>query len=176
MASRPTIIAFDVIQTLFSLGTLRPRLADLGLQATALDLWFARILRDGFALAATGTFRPFPDVAAAALKAILAEHGLDHDTGRISTVLNGFAELTLQPDVTAAVEQVRGEGFRIMALTNGSAQTTTTLLQRAGLLRHFEHVTSIDEVGHWKPRAEVYLHAAQTAGVEPSKLALVAAH
>lgn len=34
----------------------------------------------------------------------------------------------------------------------------------------------IDEVKHWKPRREVYLHGARTAGSEPRRVALVAAH
>jgi 2-haloacid dehalogenase len=50
------------------------------------------------------------------------------------------------------------------------------LLDRAGLRDFVEAVVSIDEVRHWKPRREVYLHAARALGVTPGDLALVAAH
>jgi 2-haloacid dehalogenase len=43
-------------------------------------------------------------------------------------------------------------------------------------MAHVKHVISIDEVQHWKPRREVYLHGAKVVGVEPSRVALVAAH
>jgi 2-haloacid dehalogenase len=39
-----------------------------------------------------------------------------------------------------------------------------------------DHVISVDEVQLAKPRGEVYRHAADVAGVDPSDLALVAAH
>ncbi len=35
---------------------------------------------------------------------------------------------------------------------------------------------SVDDVQRSKPRREVYLHAARSAGVEPSALAMVATH
>jgi 2-haloacid dehalogenase len=63
-----------------------------------------------------------------------------------------------------------------VALTNGSAQTTQHLLKQAALEPFVARVVSIDKVRHWKPRVEVYLHAANVAGVPPVGLCLVAAH
>jgi 2-haloacid dehalogenase len=63
-----------------------------------------------------------------------------------------------------------------MALTNGSAQTTRKLLGQAGLESFVEHIVSIEDVRHWTPRAEVYRHAANVAGVAPDEMCLVAAH
>lgn len=39
-----------------------------------------------------------------------------------------------------------------------------------------ERVISVDEVRHWKPRREVYLHAATVTSVPPERMCLVAAH
>ena len=63
-----------------------------------------------------------------------------------------------------------------MTLTNGAAESTQQLLARAGLLGLVERTISIDEIGHWKPDRNVYLHAARASGVAPSRVALVAAH
>ncbi|MPZ97628.1 MAG: haloacid dehalogenase, partial [Propionibacteriales bacterium] len=54
MPRRPSAIAFDVIETLFPLDPLRQRITDTGLPGHLLELWFTRLLRDGFVLAATG--------------------------------------------------------------------------------------------------------------------------
>jgi hypothetical protein len=42
------VVAFDVNETLFSLGGLGPVFATVGLNPAAVPLWFARLLRDGF--------------------------------------------------------------------------------------------------------------------------------
>ena len=54
MPTRPQAVAFDVMGTLFPLDPLREPLVGLGLPPQALEIWFARTLRDGFALAAAG--------------------------------------------------------------------------------------------------------------------------
>jgi 2-haloacid dehalogenase len=51
-----------------------------------------------------------------------------------------------------------------------------TRAARARLQNYVERMISIDEVKRWKPNKAVYLHAAQVAGVDPGRLALVAAH
>lgn len=66
--------------------------------------------------------------------------------------------------------------MRVATLTNGSASVTARLLERAGLDRVVERTTSIDEIGRWKPSAPVSRDAAAVLGVEPARLALVAAH
>jgi hypothetical protein len=49
-----------------------------GLDAAAVPLWFARLLRDGFALAAIGQYRPFAEVAAETLRGLAADR-IDDD-------------------------------------------------------------------------------------------------
>ena len=176
MAHRPVAIAFDVIETLFSLDSLRPRLQALGLKGEALELWFAKMLRDAFALAAVGTFRPFKEVASGTLAVMLSDQGLDSGEARIAQALQGFGELAPHPDVLPAFIHLHDIGFRIATLTNGSAATTRALLEKAGLIGYVEQVISIEAVKAWKPRKEVYLHAATVLRVTPEKLALVAAH
>ena len=56
MSPRPHVVAFDVIETLFSLEPLRARFEQAQLPPDALELWFAKTLRDGFALASASTW------------------------------------------------------------------------------------------------------------------------
>jgi 2-haloacid dehalogenase len=172
-ARRPTVIAFDVIETLFPLEPLRRRLEDVGESPHLLELWFTRLLRDGFALSASGGYRPFADVAKVALSTVTGGGVTDDLAGH---VLGGFAELDPHPDVEPALRRGGGAGVRMVTLTNGSAAITEGLLRRAGLDRYMERTLSIDDVQRWKPSAAVYLHAAETCGVPPDRVALVAAH
>jgi 2-haloacid dehalogenase len=176
MPRRPLVVAFDIIQTVLSIEPLREEFTRSGLPGEALEIWFGRTLRDGFALAASGTFQPFARVAKGTLQGVgvgLAKEDLEELERRL---FQKFTELPLQPGARAATALLRDAGLRVLALSNGSEANTHAALKKAGLLDQFERVVSIDEVGHWKPRPEVYEYCARVAGVSPGSLALVAAH
>lgn len=173
LPQRPSVIAFDVLETLFPLGPLGDRLAQVGVRPDLLGLWFTRLLRDGFALTATGVYRPFADVAAAALHAV-ADVSLSDQA--VQTVLAGFAELDPHPEVAEAMRRAREADVRVIALTNGAVATTSAMVDRAGVHAEVEQVVSIDAVRRWKPAPEVYRHAATACGVPAERMALVAAH
>jgi 2-haloacid dehalogenase len=169
---RPLAVAFDVVETLFSLGAVRTALADAGSGAPNLEGFFGRLLRDGFALAASGGYRTFRDVADEALAATSA----DLDAATRGRILGAFARLDPQADARPALERLHAAGLPAAALTNGSATLTTGLLERAGLDQLVGRVISIDEVQVWKPAPDPYRHAAEVVGVAPGRLALVAVH
>lgn len=125
---------------------------------------------------ATGVYRPFRAVAMASLHVELAKAGREPEPDRMEAVIAGFGELDPHPDVADAMRALRDSGVRVFTLTNGSASNTGKLLERAGVADRVERIVSIDEVEHWKPGRPVYLHCAETAGVRPEELALVAAH
>lgn len=169
----PSMIAFDVIETLFPIEPLRSRIVDIGQPPHLLELWFTRLLRDGFALSATGSYRPFAEVAGAALASVTQHAATPEQTAHL---LAGFAELDPHPDVEPAMRRARDADVRVITLTNGAAATTEGLLARAGLDQYVERTISIDEVAAWKPAAAVYRHAAANCGVAPEHTGLVAAH
>lgn len=173
---RPATVAFDVIETLFSTEPIEPELHALGLPDKSLPLWFARLLRDAFALEASGEYKPFKDIGLGALKALCAEHDVAPTPDQLESVLSAFASLPAHPDAEPAFEAARKAGFRIVTLTNGSAKTTREMIKGAGLSQFVDHYFSIEEVKHWKPAREVYLHAVEKLGVSAGKVALVAAH
>ncbi|MGP4025627.1 haloacid dehalogenase type II [Actinomadura sp. 3N407] len=173
MTRRPRAVAFDVIETLMSLEPLRARFEDIGLPGGALETWFARTLRDGMALTATGDYAPFRRVAEGALRAVSGQRA---DDAAVAHVLDGFAALPAHPDVEPALRRLAAAGVPAVCLTNGAADTTMAFLDRAELTDLVDRVITVEEVGRWKPPAVVYRHAAAVAGVPADRLALVAAH
>jgi 2-haloacid dehalogenase len=168
---RPLVIAFDVVETLFPLEPLGARLQQAGQSPQLLPLWFARLLRDAFALTASGTYQPFAEVAIGALRAV---SDLSEEAAR--EVVAGFATLDPHPEVAEAMRLAREAGVRIITLSNGSAPTTAALLERAGVRDHVEQVVSVEAVRRWKPAPEPYRHAVAACNVPPGRMALVAAH
>ncbi len=169
-------VAFDVIGTLFSLEPLRGVLEAAGIPGDALEALFAATLRDAFALAATGAFQPLQAVLSANLDALFRRYGILLKAPRRKSVLASMQKLLPYPDAAEAVVAVSSANLPVVALSNGSAEVTEALLRRARLHQSVKVVVSVDEVKLATPRCEVYLHAASRAGVEPSRLALVAAH
>lgn len=173
---QPRAVAFDVVETLFSLEPVRKRLQGLGLPGTTLEHWFAGFLRDAIALSASGVCSPFRSVAASNLAVFLARHGVEPTRANVDSVLSAFGELDAHEDVRPALEILRQEGVPAVALSNGAAESTRGLLRRAGLEPLVSRVFSIDEVSRWKPFPEPYLHAAAQLGLPPGELAMVAVH
>jgi 2-haloacid dehalogenase len=175
MSSPPasTTIAFDIIGTCFNLSVPRLRLGELGAPDQTLELWFAQTLRDAFALSHAGGYRPLKELLSAELPRTLTRSGVDADSQAISHVVSAFAELEPEPGLGEALTRAVGAGVRLLALTNGSTDSTRQLLERAGVLDRFAALLSCDEVRRTKPHPEVYAMARRQAEGE---LWLVAAH
>jgi len=167
----PEVVAFDVNETLVSLEPVRDRLVEVGQPPHALELFFARTLQHCFALATLEQWRPFRDVARAALR---QSTPLDDDA--VDHVLGAFAELPPQPDVEPAFAQLAGAGVRIVTFSHGPVATAAAMLERTGLGRYVEAVLSSEAVQCFKPARAAYLYACATCRVPPERMALVAAH
>lgn len=173
---RPKVVAFDIVGTVFPLGPLRPAVIGLGLPPSGLEAWFAAGLRDAFALSAAGDFEPFTTVLRGALDQVLAEQGLAASPRAKAALMEQMKRLPARPDARRAFEIVAQAGLPIMALSNGARSATRSLLKAAQLDDLVEHIVSVEDVGSFKPRPEVYDHAASVARVKARRLALVAVH
>jgi 2-haloacid dehalogenase len=176
VARRPTAVAFDVNETLFSLDRLGDAVEEAGLPGHALDLWFARTLSDGFALATTGSFATFGQLGAAHLRRILASYGIEGGDRLVGEVLDAFHDLEAYQDARPALERLRDADVRAVTVTNGSADVTRSLLAANGLDELVEDCFDVAGAGRWKPAAEPYHLVAGELGVPPEELALVAVH
>jgi 2-haloacid dehalogenase len=178
MNPAPSVAILDVNETLSDLAPLAGRFEDVGAPGDLLGTWFAATLRDGIALAASGQYAAFPDVARGALRPLLArveglgpplEAAADH-------VLAGIGTLSVHPDVEPGLRRMRDVGLRIATLTNSSAAAAGGLLERAGIADLVERNLDVSEVGRWKPAPEPYGYACRALGVAPGAAVLIAAH
>ncbi len=171
------VVVFDVNETLSDLAPVSQRFADLGVPELIAKVWFASLLRDGFALTAADGFARFADIADGVLRAVLAGLPLDRDMDSAARhVLDGFAELDIHPDVADGVRALRAAGLRLVTLTNGSTDVAERLLTKAGVRSEFEQLISVDSAGVWKPAPGSYRHAAEVCGVPLNQMLLVAVH
>lgn len=174
----PQVLVFDVNETLSDMDPLAARFEEVGAPEHLLPVWFAGVLRDGFALTAAGGYAEFSAVAREGIRALLP--GIEGWSGDIEEaarhVLDGFAELEVHPDVPDGVRALRRAGFRLVTMTNGSAALTRQLLAHAGLVDCFEALLDVSGPRCWKPAPAAYRYAVQQTGVRPDHALLVAVH
>ncbi|MBC7678593.1 MAG: haloacid dehalogenase type II [Pseudorhodobacter sp.] len=174
----PELVVLDVNETLSDLEPLRARFTGVGAPAHLLDTWFAGTLRDGFALAASGSARPFPAVGSAVLTSLLSQvTGLTGPVEQaVAEVMDGIAALDVHPDVPAGLRALAAAGVRVVTLTNGSLPQSEQLLERSGVADLVERRLSVDDAGRWKPHPDAYRWAADQCGVRLERCAMVAVH
>ncbi|ODA70569.1 Haloacetate dehalogenase H-2 [Streptomyces sp. AVP053U2] len=172
------VLVFDINETLSDMSPLENRFEEIGAPPHMFRLWFASVLRDGFALTAAGTFEEFSAVAREGVRALLPSvPGWSGDIEEAAGhVLEGFSLLEVHPDVPQGVRALRGMGLRMVTMTNGSSQLTERLLSRAGLMECFETHLDVSGPRRWKPAPAAYQYVVEQAGVRPDEAVLVAVH
>jgi len=130
---RPSVIVFDVNETLSDMAPLARRFADVGPAELFARVWFAALLRDGFALAAVGGKETFSRLADGALRAVLAGVSLSRPADdAVGHILSGFADLSVHPEVPDGVRLLSRHGLRLVTLTNGSAEGAGPAAHQSG--------------------------------------------
>ncbi|WP_411375014.1 haloacid dehalogenase type II [Arthrobacter sp. MPF02] len=174
---KPSVIVFDVNETLSDMSPMGQRFVDVGAPAHMAKLWFATLLRDGFALTAAGDNGSFAGIAAEALPSLFAGIELNRDIEpAVQHVMAGLSSLGLHPDVTDGIKALRDAGYRLATLTNGSTQVAEKLFTDAGIRDSFELLLSVEDAPAWKPGKTSYDYAASACGAKPEDMLLVAVH
>lgn len=172
-----SVIVFDVNETLSDMSPMGARFAEVGAPPELAKLWFASLLRDGFALTASGDSRGFAEIGATVLRQLFAGIELDRPLdSAVEHVMGGMSELGVHPDVPGGIHGLAAAGFRLVTLSNGSARIAAKLLDDAGIRESFEALLSVEDAPAWKPARASYEYAATASGVDPARMMLVAVH
>lgn len=172
----PELIIFDVNETLSDMGPMRGLWQDAGVPDHLAGLWFAEVLRDGFALAATLQSDLFAEIARDAAHRHLRSAGAPDVDASTERIMAGFGNLEVHPDVKDGILALRELGIRLVTLSNGGTAVAEGLLTRSGLRSEIDSLLSVEAVGRWKPAPESYHYALDTCGTAPAKAMLVAVH
>ncbi|MEV8039760.1 haloacid dehalogenase type II [Arthrobacter sp. NPDC080082] len=177
MTAPLSVIVFDVNETLSDMSPMGGRFEEVGAPVELAPLWFASLLRDGFALAAAGSNQDFAAIGAAVLRELFAGAELNRPLDdAVQHVMDGFGSLGVHPDVPDGIRSLAAAGFRLVTLSNGSVRIAGKLLDDAGIRDSFEALLSVEDAPAWKPARASYEYAADSLGVEPGEMLLVAVH
>lgn len=165
-------VLLDVNETLLDLSGLQPAFDSLGLPA-AQALWFARTLRNGFALAAANDCRPFAEVARATLVSLDPVRLKSTDA---DVILDAFTRLRPHPDVAPGLRALADAGIPTITLTVGDADVVAGIFREQGLSDLVAGHLSAADFGRWKPAPAPYLAGCLALGLSPGDVTMVAAH
>ncbi|MCH8560775.1 haloacid dehalogenase type II [Nesterenkonia sp. DZ6] len=176
MTTPPPVVLFDVNETLSDMRPLASAFEESGMPAAGAPLWFAEVLRDGFALTTTGENPDFVAIARDNLRRHLAAASGARDHAEdVDRILEVFTHFDLHPDVTPGVTAL-SRTAELVTLSNGSASIAETLLARGGVRELFSQCLSVTDAPLWKPTRDAYAYAAQQTGRPLEELMLVAVH
>ena len=172
----PTVLVFDVNETLLDITTLEPLFERLFGDARVMRQWFAELILYSEAMTLAGAYAPFGAVGAGVLRMVGDVRGVaiaERDTRELAERVGSMPACA---DAADALARLGDAGFRLVTLTNSPPPNGSSPLERAGLERFFERTFSVDSVGRYKPAPETYAAVTDSLGVGIESTCLVAAH
>jgi 2-haloacid dehalogenase len=172
----PTIIAFDVNETLLDLRDLDPEFERLFGSAALRGQWFAQMLQLSFVGGLVDDYVDFSSAQHAAMLMLAERHGVALGEDDAAAMVLRMSSLPAHPEVPAALRALRDTGLVAVALVNSVESVGEAQLTNAGIRDCFDRVISADSVKRLKPAREPYQAVADAYGVPISDVRLVAAH
>lgn len=168
---------FDAYGTLFDVhAAIARHRAAAGLEADRLsELWRTKQLEYTWTLTLMGRYEEFWQLTERALDFALARFpSVDRDLK--PKLLEAYRELGAFPDARTALEVLKAKNYPTAILSNGSPDMLAAAVKAAGFGKLLDHVLSVDTIGIYKPRREVYALAAKAMALAPEAIGFVSSN
>ncbi|WP_146438736.1 haloacid dehalogenase type II [Crateriforma conspicua] len=176
--SRPTVLIFDVNETLLDLTPLKTSVGStLNGREDLLPLWFSTMLHYSLVENSIDQYHSFGDIGVAALQMVADREGISLSPEQArEAIVPVIRSLPAHPDVIEGLRELKRQGYRLVSLTNSSTAGAEAQLQNAGLTDLFEKRYSVEAVRKFKPDGATYRMVLDDLGVAASDAMMVAAH
>lgn len=173
----PSVLVFDVNETLVDIDSLAPLFTDLFGDERVLREWFGQLVMYSMAATLAENYVNFSSLAQGVLRMLGDIYEADITDDDLLRLKSGLLSMPPHPDAAEGLARLRDNGFRLVTLTNSPPNPDgPTALQNSGLARFFERQLSVDARHAFKPSPVVYLYVCETLGVAPEDCMMVAAH
>jgi 2-haloacid dehalogenase len=173
----PSVLIFDVNETLIDIESLAPLFGDLFGDERVLREWFGQLVRYSMTATLTDKYVNFSILAQGVLRMLGEIYQVDITNDDARRLKAGLLTMPAHPDAAEGLGRLRDSGFRLATLTNSPPNPDgPTALQNSGLAEFFEQQLSVDARRAFKPAPVVYQYVCETLGVNPADCMMVAAH
>jgi 2-haloacid dehalogenase len=177
MSSRPSVLVFDVNETLIDIESLEPQFEAVFGDRRVVREWFGQLVMYSMTITLSKTYVDFFSLGQAVLQMTADIHGVKLTEDDRRAIGDGMRTMPAHPDVADGLARLKDKGYRLVTLTNSPpVGGGTTALEHAGLAGYFERQFSVDSSRAFKPAPQLYTGVAVELGVRPSDCMMVAAH
>jgi 2-haloacid dehalogenase len=169
--------AFDAYGTLFDVHAAIRRHADaVGPDADALSaLWRTKQLEYSWTRTLMGRYRDFWELTQQALDFALARFP-SVDSAVRAKLLDAYWRLEAYADVVPTLTKLRREGHALALFTNGTRLMAEAAASASAVLPFLDEVVTVDDVGMFKARPEVYAHLVKRMNLHAAEICLVSSN
>lgn len=169
---RVETVTFDSYSTIVDVDAAEQALAArVGDPEPVSKLWRARSLMYTFVGNDIAAYEPFYEINRHALAYALAAHGIDIPEREREEILAVYHALDVFEDVREGMERLGEAGYPCYVVSNGNPEMLASMVKHAGIEGLLADTISADEVGTFKPDAEIYRHAAARTGTPIDRIA-----
>ncbi len=171
-------VVFDAYGTLFdvhSVGLLAEQLfPERG--AALSQLWRTKQLEYSWQRSLAGRYKPFWELTEDALVFAAEKLGLTLSDAARAQLMQQYACLTPFPENLGALRALKRRGIPLAILSNGTPAMLDIAIKSAGLAGIFDHVLSVDAVGHYKTAPQAYQMGPHALGLPAGQILFVSAN
>jgi 2-haloacid dehalogenase len=168
---------FDAYGTLFDVHAAIARHRErIGPDADRIsDMWRTKQLEYTWTLTAMGRYENFERLTERALDFALARFGKS-DPALRADLLGAYRKLDAYPDAKETLHALKQSGFVTGILSNGSPDMLNAAVETAAIGKMLDHVLSVDTLGFYKPRNEIYSLVTKALSVQPAEIVFVSSN
>ena len=157
MHNRPSVLVFDVNETLIDIVALEPHFERMFGDRQVLREWFGQLVMYSMAVTLSGNYIDFFALGQAVLRMTADVHRVPITDDDVRALGTGMATMPAHPDVADGLRALSDQGYRLVTLTNSPPSPNgPTPLEHAGLAGHFERQFSVDPSRVYKPSVQLY--------------------
>lgn len=177
MITAPSVLVFDVNETLIDIDSLKPLFEEIFGDPRTLREWFGQLVLYSMTTTTSGCYVDYFTLGQGLLQMLADIHHVDITDEELVRVKEGMLTMPAHPDVADGLSALRDYGFRLVTLTNSPPNPDgPSPLQHAGLGRFFERQFSVDSRRAYKPAPRLYRFVCEELEVAPNECMMVAAH
>ncbi len=177
MTAAPSVLVFDVNETLLDIDSVAPLFERLFGDPQAMRDWFNQLVMYSMTATLSGHYVDFFTLGQGLLQMLASTHRLSVTDDDVHALKEGMLTMPAHPDVEDGLTALRDNGFRLVTLTNSPPSPgRPSPLEHAGLAHFFEQAFSVEACRAFKPAPAVYRYVSEQLAVTPADCMMVAAH
>ena len=177
MIAAPSVLVFDVNETLIDIDSLAPLFERIFGDGRAIREWFNQLVMYSMTTTLSGHYIDYFTLGQGVLGMLGHAHHVHVTDDDVHALKQAMLTMPAHPDVEDGLTVLRDNGFRLVTLTNSPPNPDgPSPLEHAGLAHFFEQKFSVEACRAFKPAPTVYRYVCEELAVAPADCMMVAAH